>query len=110
MKKLAATAALAAAMVVGSATSASAFWCEVADKPAGAGAQGFDGFTENKAGRAVFRGAFLQVDEETSFFVRGGDKSFNDDGDNQFGFATEQAQCNGPTDHGVIDPHHVVCD
>ena len=109
MKRLAATAALAAAMVVGSATSASALWCQVADKPVEAGAQTEDQFGVNAAGKPVFRGAFLQVSEDTSFFVRGGDKSHTAEMGKQFGFIPETAECNGPEDHGVIDPWGVVC-
>ena len=109
MKKVAATAALAAAMVVGSATSASALWCQVADKPVSAGAGTEADLTTNAAGRTVFRGAFLQVSPDTGFFVRGGDKSHTEDLGKQFGFAPAQAECNGPDDHGVIDPWGVVC-
>lgn len=109
MKKVAATAALAAAMVVGSATSASALWCQVADKKAGAGSGTMADLTVNKAGNLVYTGAFM-TENGTDVFVRGGDKSHTEDTlGKQFGFAPETAECNGPEDHGVIDPWGVVC-
>ena len=106
MKRFAVTAALTTAIVIGTATSASAFFCTVADKPTGAGSGTFGDMKTNAAGRDVYPGAFINFGGG-DVFVRGGVKV---DPDKQFGFATIQAQCNGPADHGVIDPDGEVCD
>ena len=108
MKKFAVTAALSTAIVLGTALPASALWCQVADKPVSAGSSSFNEMTANKAGNLVFKGAFVEEDG-VSFFIRGGDKSHTADFGKQFGFIPETAECNGPEDHGVIDPWGVVC-
>ncbi len=87
--------------------SALAHFCVPADKPDGAGAVNLEtDIRITKSGNIVAPGAFYDgaaFDLESDGFIRGGLKG--DEGSKQFGMATLQAICNGPHDHGIIDPY-----
>ncbi len=93
------------AVVLLSSGPALAHFCLPADKQPGAGAVTFDEVRETKSGNLIVPGAFYDgsMFGGSDGFIRGGLKDAGES--KQFGMATPQAICNGPADHGIIDPY-----
>jgi hypothetical protein len=99
-KRLLVAAAVCVTAFGASTTSAWAFYCGIADKPAGAGVSKIPLEGEdppvNAAGKPVYRGAFISAGD-VDIMVRGPEHH----GDS-FGAANDNAIENGPENHGVV--------
>ena len=103
-RKVIVAGAVTLAGALGVASPASAFYCTVANKPAGAGVVDEAKFKETRSGNFVAPGAFL-AEDGVEFLIRGGDGhgAKGTGNESQFGAATENAINNGPSDHGIVE-------